>query len=132
MCNCVYKHKHFIWYMSVIFSYIYKWCIYMQDSFINSISLAFGRGHREFVRVIQDGWPQENNVFQKQQHCCTYEIIETVVAHTRSAQVQIRYSPSTNGKEGGEYELPFLANTLAFKGTISILQWNLTEYVNHR
>lgn len=54
-----------------------------------------GRGGRTIARARDGGWRQENNIIQTQQDCYTWELTETMTAHTEPTQVQAWQNPST-------------------------------------
>lgn len=55
---------------------------------------------QEDCRSARCGWLQRNSVFQIQQDWCTYELTETVTAHTGPTQVQARWGLKTEGGKG--------------------------------
>lgn len=51
----------------------------------------FEEEENEIVRVSGEGTHQGNKTFETLHGLCTYELIETLAAHTGSAKVQTRW-----------------------------------------
>lgn len=65
-----------------------------------------GRGGRKIARARDGGWRQENNIIQTQQDCYTWELTETMTAHTGSTQVRAWQNPTTEKERWTQYPSP--------------------------
>lgn len=84
---------------------------------------------------IQRWWmAPRSNVFQIQQDRCTHGLTDTVTAHIRSTQVQIRQCSSTEKGKWTQSSVPYqdaVSDWCMLRKEISFLQWSVTKSICH-